>query len=132
MSVLRILYSFPLRFGTPGIGRTAWYQVRGLLHEGVHVLLYCGSCEKHIQGLDELKQTLVPFGIKLPIRLLGCDRAASLHDRIVSKTLKRISQKSRIDIVHCWPSGAIETLKTARELGIKTVLECPFAHTIGF
>jgi len=108
---------------------TAWYQVRGLVHKGVHVELYCGSCEKHIQGLNELSQTLVPFGIKLPIRLLGRDRAESLHDRIVSKALRCISKKSRIDLVHCWPSGALETLKTARELGIKTVLERPSAHT---
>lgn len=129
MSEIRVLYSFPLRLGIPGIGMTAWYQVWGLLREGVQVELYCGSLEKEIQQLNELRQTLVPFGIKIPIRLLGGNTAMRLHDRIVSKSLRRNFRKSRIDIVHCWPSGSLETLKTARELGIKTVLERPSAHT---
>jgi glycosyltransferase involved in cell wall biosynthesis len=47
----------------------------------------------------------------------------------VARNLPRIHEKDRIDIVHCWPSGALETLRTARELGIKTVLERPNTHT---
>ena len=129
MSKMRVLYSFPLRMGVSGIGMTAWYQVWGLLREGIHVELCCGSLEKQIPQLNDLRETLVPFGIKIPIRLLGATRARRLHDGIVSKSLSRISRKSRIDIVHCWPSGSLETLKTARELGIKTVLERPSAHT---
>jgi glycosyltransferase involved in cell wall biosynthesis len=129
MSKINVLYSFPLRLGTPGIGMTAWHQVCGLLREDVRIKLYCGSLEKQIQQLDELRQTLVPFGIKLPLRLLGRNGTMQLHDRIVSKALRRIHRKSPVDIVHCWPSGSIETLKTARELGIKTVLERPCAHT---
>ncbi len=129
MSKMRVLYSFPLRLGTSGIGMTAWYQIWGLLREGVHVELYCGSLEKSIPQLNELRQTLVPFGIKIPIRLLGWKGAMHLHDRIVSKALRRISRKTSIDIVHCWPGGSLETLKTARELGIRTVLERPCAHT---
>lgn len=129
MSEIRVLYSFPLRLGIPGIGMTAWYQVWGLLREGVHVELYCGSLEKQIPQLNKLRQTLVPFGIKIPIRLLGANGAMHLHDRIVSKSLRRIFRKSGIDIIHCWPSGSLETLKTARELGVKTVLERPSAHT---
>lgn len=129
MSKIHVLYSFPLRLGITGIGMTAWYQVWGLLREGVHVELCCGSLEKQLQKLNYLKQTLVPFGIKIPMRLLGGDRTVRLHDRIVSNALIRISRKSHIDIVHCWPSGSLETLKTARELGIKTVLERPSAHT---
>ena len=129
MSKIHILYSFPLRLGVTGIGMTAWNQIWGLLCEGVHVELYCGSLEKQLEKLNYLKQTLVPFGIKIPIRLLGVSRAMRLHDRIVSNALRRISMKSHIDIVHCWPSGCLQTLKTARELGIKTVLERHTAHT---
>jgi glycosyltransferase involved in cell wall biosynthesis len=126
---LRILYSFPLRVGAVGIGMTAWHQVTALLHQAVHVRLYAGSCEGEIQGLDGLKETLVFGGIKLPLRLLGTKRAVELHDRIVARNLPRIHDKDRIDIVHCWPSGALETLRTARKLGIKTVLERPSSHT---
>jgi len=105
----------------------AWHQVAGLASLGVRVTLYAGSCEKEIHELNGSKETLVPWGVKMPIRLLGVDRAAALHDRIVAKALRRLNR--RIDIVHCWSPGALETLKTARKLGIKTVLERPSSHT---
>lgn len=127
MDRLNVLYSFPIRVGTPGNGMTAWHQVAGLADQGVRVRLYAGSCEKPLDGLSTLKETLKPLGVKVPIRLLGMDRAAALHDGIVAKALRRLDKK--IDIVHCWASGALETLKTARKLGIKTVLERPSSHT---
>jgi glycosyltransferase involved in cell wall biosynthesis len=129
MSGIHVLYSFPQRVGTSGIGMTAWYQVSGLLREGVEVDLYCGSLERPIEHLNSLKQTLVPIGIKIPMRLLGRHGAMILHDKIVAKALRHTYRESHIDLIHCWPSGSLETLKTAREMGIKTVLERPCAHT---
>ena len=126
---MNVLYSFPLRLGISSSSNpmTAWHQVVELVGQGVRVLLYCGSCEKPLDGLNSVKETLKPLGVKVPIRILGMDRAAALHDKIVAKALRRLDKK--IDIVHCWPSGALKTLKTARKLGIKTVLERPSAHT---
>src|SRR5207237_170731 len=49
------------------------------------------------------------------------------HDRIVARRLEHLA--GQIDIVHTWPLGALETLKTANRLGIPTVLERPNAHT---
>jgi glycosyltransferase involved in cell wall biosynthesis len=54
-------------------------------------------------------------------------RAFDWHDRIVARRLERSAGK--IDIVHTWPLGALETLKTAARLGIPAVLERPNAHT---
>lgn len=108
---------------------TAWNQVTGLVRHGANVYLYAGSYEKPIEGVSAIAETLVPLGIPIPIRLLGVDIAAKLHDRIVAGALKRLHKTERIDIVHCWPSGAKETLRTARMLGVKTVLERPSAHT---
>ena len=51
----------------------------------------------------------------------------ALHDRIVSRRLA--SLVGQIDIVHAWPTAALETLKTAAQLGIPSVLERPNAHT---
>jgi glycosyltransferase involved in cell wall biosynthesis len=34
-----------------------------------------------------------------------------------------------VDVVHVWPLGGLETLKTARRLGITSVMERPNAHT---
>jgi len=130
MSDLRVLYSFPLRL-TPrgGVPTAGYYQVAGLVKLGVQVTLYCGAILKPIENLHCQKETLKFRGLKLPVRLVGTKRAAALHDRIVARNLPRIHDKDRIDIVHCWPSGALETLITARKLGIKTVLERASAHT---
>jgi glycosyltransferase involved in cell wall biosynthesis len=53
--------------------------------------------------------------------------ACVLHDRIVARRLERMA--GEIDVVHCWPLGSLETLKTAKRLGIPSVLERPNAHT---
>jgi glycosyltransferase involved in cell wall biosynthesis len=126
---LRILYSFPLRVGSVGPGMTAWHHVTGLIGQSVQVYLCAASCERKIRGLKGLNETLVSLGIKLPVRLIGRRRAMEIHDRKVAKTLYQIQDRYRIDLVHCWPSGAKETLLAARERGIKTLLERPNTHT---
>lgn len=129
MSKIYLLYSVPFRIGNSRSSNpmTAWHQVNGLVNQGVRVYLYAAGCEKEIQGLYELEETLVLAGVKVPIRWLGTDRTAAWHDRIVARALKKLD--NNIDIVHCWPGGSLETLKTARRLGIKTALERPNAHT---
>jgi glycosyltransferase involved in cell wall biosynthesis len=54
-------------------------------------------------------------------------RAVALHDWIVARRLEKLA--GQIDIIHTWPLGALETLKTAARLGIPTVLERCNAHT---
>jgi len=50
-----------------------------------------------------------------------------MHDRIVAQRIEKL--KGQIDIIHAWPTGSLETLKTAARLGIPTVLERPNANT---
>ncbi len=54
-------------------------------------------------------------------------RAVALHDRIVARRIEKLA--GDIDIIHTWPTGALETLKAAARLGIPSVLERPNAHT---
>jgi glycosyltransferase involved in cell wall biosynthesis len=54
-------------------------------------------------------------------------RAVALHDWIVARRIEKLT--GQIDIIHTWPLGALETLKTAARLGIPTVLERCNAHT---
>jgi len=124
---MRVLYSFPLEIGGKGIGMTAYYQIRELAKLGVDIRLYCGTCIKPIPQLFEMKQWFSLTNLKIAVRLLGLPRLAHLHDRLVARALMR--DHNDIDIVHCWPSASMQTLKTARKLGIKTVLERPSAHT---
>lgn len=124
---MRVLYSFPHRLGAGRICYTAWQQVRGLVSAGAEVVLFAGSVSRPLPELAEVHTTLACGRLRLPYRAIGSMRALGLHDKLVAHNLKRFSGK--IDLIHLWPCGALETIKAARNLGIPTVLERPNAHT---
>ena len=64
--------------------------------------------------------------MRIPYRPLG-EHALALHDRIVAQRLTQLVDD--VDLVHVWPLGATRTMRTARRLGIPTVMERPNAHT---
>src|ERR1700733_11919996 len=122
---MRVLYSFPHKLGADRICYTAWQQVRGLISAGVEVIAMPAAVARPVP--TKVKPTLARGGFRIPFKLIGKYRAFQLHDRIVSKRLAKLA--GRVDIVHVLPSAAIETIKTAKRLGIPTVLERPNAHT---
>lgn len=123
---LRVLYSFAGRVGRPGIGITAWHQVRGLVGEGVEVHLYCGTCERDVPGVASVTETMKPVGIKIPYRLMGYQRVWSWHDSCVARVIRHGLE---VDLVHAWPLAAARSFAAARERGIATLLERPNTHT---
>ena len=52
---------------------------------------------------------------RIPNRVLGRMNYARLHDWIVARRIEKMA--GQIDIIHTWPIGALETLKTAHRLG---------------
>jgi glycosyltransferase involved in cell wall biosynthesis len=113
--------------GVTGVGMTSWNQVNSLLKNNVDIMLFTGSLEKKLDGVSYIKETLKPFGFKIPIGILGKIRTSYFHDLVTSKIL--LKNKLNIDAVHCWPLGSKKTIEAARKLGIKTFLERPNSHT---
>jgi glycosyltransferase involved in cell wall biosynthesis len=124
---MRVLYSYPHRIGAGRTCYTAWQQVRGLVAAGADVCVHAGSVARELPPQARVSTTLSRGSVRVPYRAIGHARALALHDRIVARRLKRLA--GDIDIVHTWPQAALETLHTARKLGIPTVLERPNAHT---
>jgi glycosyltransferase involved in cell wall biosynthesis len=124
---VRVLYTFPLRLGAGRICTTAWYQINGLSEAGTDVTVFPASISHQVAPGVKVSSTLEKGRLRLPYRFVGAMRAGALHDRIVARRLRKLVGK--IDIIHAWPLGSLETLKTARELGIPTVLERCNAHT---
>jgi glycosyltransferase involved in cell wall biosynthesis len=124
---MRVLYSFPHKLGADRICYTAWQQVRGLASAGADVLLFPGALSRPLPDSVEVHPTLARGKLRLPYKVLGRLRTLALHDRIVARRLEKLV--GQIDIVHVWPCAAFETIKTAKRLGIPTVLERPNAHT---
>lgn len=125
---VRVLYSFPHKLGAGRICYTAWQQVRGLAAAGAKVLVFPGVVHKPVRSANvTARPTLARGRFRIPYRLFGMLRTCMLHDYIVARRLEKLA--GQIDIVHAWPQGALNTLKTAARLGIPTVLERPNAHT---
>lgn len=124
---IRALYSFPLKLGASRVCYTAWQQVNGLAAAGTDLLVVPASLGRPVSPGVKVSPTLARGKLRIPFRLLGTMRAVALHDWIVSRLIEKLA--GQIDIIHAWPLGALETLKTASRLGIPTVLERPNAHT---
>lgn len=124
---VRVLYSFPLRLGADRICTTAWHQIDGIAKAGAEVLVFPASiCRPVVSGV-KVSPTLEKGKLRLPFRLVGAIRGGAMHDHIVARRLEKLTGK--VDIIHAWPLGALETLKAAKRLGIPTVLERCNAHT---
>jgi len=122
-----VLYSFPNKLGADRICYTAWQQVNGLAAAGADLLVVPGALSRPVPPRVRVYPTLARGRLRIPYRLLGTMRAVALHDWIVARRLEKMV--GEIDIVHTWPLGALQTLKTATRLGIPTVLERCNAHT---
>jgi glycosyltransferase involved in cell wall biosynthesis len=125
--VTRILFSFPGRIGTSGIGTTAWHQATGLARRGAEVHVVCGSVERALPGAHVLGETMRIAGHRVPYRAVGVDRAIAHHDGRVARMLLR--GRVEVDVVHAWPGGGERTLRAAAARGVPAFLERPNAHT---
>jgi glycosyltransferase involved in cell wall biosynthesis len=101
--------------------------VKNVAAAGADVLVFPGALNRPLPESIRVQPTLARGKLRLPYKVLGTIRTFKIHDHVVTRRLRKLAGK--IDVVHAWPVGSLETLKTARELGIVTVLERPNAHT---
>ncbi len=64
---------------------------------------------------------------RLLYRVVGTARAVAMRDRIVRALIEKL--KEQIEIIHVSPTGSLETVKAAIQLGMPTVLERSKANT---
>jgi glycosyltransferase involved in cell wall biosynthesis len=124
---IRVLYSFPHKLGGARLSDGAWHQVNALAAAGADVLAFPGVLHTPVDASVKVRPTLAKGKLRIPYKVLGKMRALGLHDHIVARRLKKLVGK--IDVIHTYAAGSLETLRTARELGIPTVLERTNAHT---
>jgi len=124
---IRVLYSFPHKLGAERICYAAWQHVQGLAAAGAEVLVFPGVLHRPLAANVKVHPTLARGRFRIPYKLLGKTGACALHDWIVSRRIRKLA--GQIDIIHAFPLGALQTLKTARQMGIPTILERCNAHT---
>lgn len=124
---VRVLYSFPHKIGASGVNYAAWKLVKALHDTGAEVTVFPGVLHKALPEGVRVVPTLSRGKFRLPYKLFGWMRICKLHDRIVARRLRRMADQ--FDVVQCFPLGSLETIRTAKELGIPTFLERCNAHT---
>jgi len=124
---VRVLFSFPLGLGGNRICGIALQQVNGLAAAGADVLAMPASVTRPARPEVSVSPTLARGRLRVPYKVVGTMRACAWHDHIVARRVEKLAE--HIDIIHAWPLGALETLRTAQRLGIPSVLERCNAHT---
>lgn len=124
---LRVLYSFPHKIGATGVCYAAWQHVKNLRDAGAEVTVFPGVLHRPFPSGIRVRTTLSRGKLRISYKLLGRMVSCRLHDWIVARRLRGMADQ--FDIVHGFALGSLETLRTARELGIPTVLERCNAHT---
>lgn len=124
---LRVLYSFPLKIGDSGVCYAAWQHVKGLHDAGAEVTVFAGVLHKPLPDGIRVRTTLSRGKVRIPYKLLGRVRSPKLHDWIVARRLRKMA--GQFDIVHGFAMASLETMRTAKSMGIPTVLERCNAHT---
>jgi len=124
---VRVLYSFAPKLDGLRIGYTAWQQINGVAEAGAEVLACVGVLRVPVVPEVKVWPTLSWKRLRISYKIVGRLRSYVLHDWIVARRLEKLAGK--VDIIHTWPLGALQTLRIARRLGIATVLERPNTHT---
>lgn len=124
---MRVVYSFPHRIGSPGIGTIAAQQVLGLVESGHEVVVYCMSAGCSMPGVRSTVQTMAVGRYRVPRKAVGFERALRYHDRRTARSVAR--SHADADAVHVWGLAAVQTLRIAKRLGIHSFREVPNAHT---
>jgi glycosyltransferase involved in cell wall biosynthesis len=106
---------------------TAWWEAAGVAGAGGDLTVYAGAVQRPLPASIQTRTTLARGRWRIPYRALGTLRALALHDRIVARALPKLG--GSVDVVHTWPLAGLQTLRTAKRLGITTVVERPNAHT---
>lgn len=124
---VRVLHSFPHKIGAERICLTAWWEAVSAAQAGVQTTVYAGAVQRPLPETIVTRTTLARGRLRVPYRVVGTLRALAIHDRLVARALPALADQ--VDVVHTWPLAGLETLKTAKRLGIATVVERPNAHT---
>ena len=125
---IRVLQSFPHKIGAARICTTAWHQAAGVAAAGADAARDARrGAPPAARGRPRPADARARQGCgSRTSRSAACARSRCTTG---SSRARCRGWPDRIDIVHTWPMGARETLRTARRLGIPTVLERPNAHT---
>jgi glycosyltransferase involved in cell wall biosynthesis len=120
-----VIYSIATKFGSPGLGTVSYNAVKALLDERLlRIAVSYGNKsdlpESHLLTLPGNPSKLLFF---LPKRYYKPLRKGFL-DYVVSTMIA----KKGCDIFHGWNNQALRSIRAAKKIGARTILECGSTH----
>jgi glycosyltransferase involved in cell wall biosynthesis len=124
---MRILYSFGLILGRPGIGYAAEQQILAYRRLGHEVTVMAPNSAIWASPEIGVRESVRLLPWRALLKVAGMARALAWHDRVVARAIAR--EAAGYDVVHAWPVSSERTLGAARARGALAVREAPNTHT---
>lgn len=119
-----ILYATSARIGGYGLDAVAYETLVGIRDRLGLALAYGNRAE-------DLRRSPIRSLAWHPVRLLSSLESRYYYDakkKALDRVASRCLRTGRFDLFHGWSGEALHTLRTARQLGIPSVLEIPTWH----
>jgi len=130
---MKVNYSVATKFGGGGIGTTAYNAVRGIYDSGILEKVYCTANGQNKIPSSLISTTGVSFFERL--RFLPSSYQWLLkdvaHDLRVALMLRSI-KATNVNVFHVWNGHGLYSLRQARKLGAKVIVERASSHPLTF
>jgi glycosyltransferase involved in cell wall biosynthesis len=120
----RVLYATSARIGGYGLDSVAHETLRGIQNQ-------LGMAIAYANRADDLKSGKIVTLRWHPVRLFSSLEAKYYYGakkKTLDRVASRLLRKGSFDLFHGWSGEALLSLRTAKDLGIPSVLEIPTWH----
>ena len=125
MTTHGVIYSIATKFGNPGLGTVSYNAVKALFDGG---LLKIAVSYGNKSDLPKSHLLILPGNPSKLLFFLPRHYYRPLRKGFLDYVVSKIILKKGCDIFHGWNNQALRSIKAAKRIGAKTILECGSTH----
>ena len=125
MKTPAVIYSIATKLGGSGLGLTSYNTVKALLEAGY---LKKAVCYKNNSDIESSKLLALPGNPAKLLFFLPRHYYKPLRKGFLDFITSRLILQTGCDIFHGWNNQALKSIRAARRIGAKTILECGSTH----
>jgi len=120
-----VIYSIATKFGNPGLGTVSYNAVKVLSDSG---LLKMAISYGNKSDLPRSNLLILPGNPSKLLFFLPKHYYKPLRKGFLDYITSKVIHKKSCDIFHGWNNQALRSIKAAKRIGAKTILECGSTH----
>lgn len=125
MTTHRVIYSIATKFGSAGLGTVSYNAVKALFDGG---LLKIAVSYGNKSDLPKSNVLTLPGNPSKLLFFLPKHYYKPLRKGFLDYVASKIILQKKCDIFHGWNNQALRSIKAAKRIGAKTILECGSTH----